>query len=285
MDFHYDGVDYSIPGNTQILLTDLIETMHITVPDGDEDPDNDPLLDVNDVESVKFSDEHLVEVTQVSGLITIYGTDGKLADVDAGDYNFLLSSLAPFSTEEKLTITLKDGTVIEVGVTDNQDFVVKLKTVGDVTLDTTYYLAVKYWSGWQKQQQYVSGKDTYTFSIDDYVTPEFGIWRNNQGFGNGSVVDKYIVTTSTSEEGNILTLTKPADFKLKTEFFESDGENHPSTVPNDYYLLIKMVNNNGTYYHHRGPAGCSRRVRERQRRRRAQRCGNGRQWRQGHLDA
>ena len=121
MDFHYDGVDYSIPGNTQILLTQLIETMHITVPDGDEDPENDPLLDVHDVESVKFSDEHLVEVTQVSGLISIYGTDGKLADVDAGDYNFLLSSLAPFSTEEKLTITLKDGTVIEVGVTDAND--------------------------------------------------------------------------------------------------------------------------------------------------------------------
>ena len=120
MDFHYDGVDYSIPGNTQILLTDLIETMQITVPDGDEDPDNDPLLDVNDVESVVFSDEHLVEVTQVSGLITIYGQDGKLTDVDAGEYNFLLSSLAPFSTEEKLTITLKDGTVIEVGVTDAQ---------------------------------------------------------------------------------------------------------------------------------------------------------------------
>ena len=144
VDFHYKGVVHSIPGNTQILLTQLIEIMHITVPDNAKAPENDEnldnaeapendenldnakapeneaLLDVHDVASVEFTDTHLVQVDQVSGLITINGADGKLTDVDAGDYNFLLSSLEPFSTNEKLTITLKDGNVIEVGVTDDQ---------------------------------------------------------------------------------------------------------------------------------------------------------------------
>ena len=138
VDFHYNGVDYSIPGNTQILLTQLIEIMHITVPENDEAAengevpenneapengeasDNGTLLDIHDVASVEFTDEHLVKVDQVSGIITVNSVDGETTDVDAGDYNFLLSSLEPFSTDEKLTITLKDGTVIEVGVTDDK---------------------------------------------------------------------------------------------------------------------------------------------------------------------
>ena len=53
VDFHYNSVDYSIPGHTQILLSDLIELLHITVEDdGDHDLENDVLVEVDEVVSV-----------------------------------------------------------------------------------------------------------------------------------------------------------------------------------------------------------------------------------------
>ncbi|MBQ8110680.1 MAG: hypothetical protein IJ124_11025, partial [Clostridia bacterium] len=109
VDFHTASVDYSIPGYSQILLSGLIEKLHIIY--------GDSLLNVADVADVAFTDEHLVSVERVSGLITYNGK----ADVDVGAADYLLSSLAPFTSDETLTITLNDGAVIPVGVTDAQD--------------------------------------------------------------------------------------------------------------------------------------------------------------------
>ncbi|MBQ3303938.1 MAG: hypothetical protein IJH03_05275, partial [Clostridia bacterium] len=109
VDFHYEGVDYSIPGMSQILLSTLIEKLHII--------NGEAPLDVQDVASVEFSDEHLVTVQEVSGLITY----NEEENVDVGEKDFLLSSQQPFTSEETLTITLIDGTVITVGVTDEQE--------------------------------------------------------------------------------------------------------------------------------------------------------------------
>ena len=106
VDFHYEGVDYSIPGMSQILLSDLIGKLGIK--------NGRKLLDVADVREVRFSDTRLVEVQQVSGLI-VYNEE---ADVDVGEKDFLLTSKQPFSSNEELTIWLTDGTPILVGVTD-----------------------------------------------------------------------------------------------------------------------------------------------------------------------
>ncbi|MBQ9168195.1 MAG: hypothetical protein IJX67_07295 [Oscillospiraceae bacterium] len=126
VDFHYKGTDYSIPGKSQILLSELIEIMHITVPDGDDDPDNDVLVDVKNVKSVTFSDAHLVDVQEVSGIITYNDVEG----VDVGEKDFLLTSLEPFTSDEVLTIELEDGTIIEVGVTDyNSEGIEGLTTI------------------------------------------------------------------------------------------------------------------------------------------------------------
>ena len=114
VDFHYAGINYSIEGYSQILLSRLIEALHITVDDGDEDRENDPLLNVADVAGVQFSDERLVDVKEVSGLITY----NEQAFTDVGEKDFLLTSMESFDTLEKLTIILADGTVIEVDVTD-----------------------------------------------------------------------------------------------------------------------------------------------------------------------
>lgn len=110
VDFHYNGVDYSIIGESQILLSQLIDILNITDAQGDK-------IAVGDVARVEFTDERLVTVRQVSGLITY----NDAADVDVGEKDFLLTSNEPFTSDETLAITLESGEVITVGVTDDQD--------------------------------------------------------------------------------------------------------------------------------------------------------------------
>ena len=100
VDFHYNGIDYSIPGESQILLSELIEKLQIM--NGDE------LLNVKDVDSVSFTDAHLVTVQKVSGLITYNDAEG----VDVGDADFLLTSEQPFTSEENLSIKINNGDII-----------------------------------------------------------------------------------------------------------------------------------------------------------------------------
>ena len=109
VDFHYNGVDYSMPGQSQLLLSSLIDALNICRANGER-------INAADVSEVIFSDERLVTVTPVSGLITYNGE----ADVDVGEKDFLLTSLEPFTSDELLTIVMNDGEVIEVGVTDAQ---------------------------------------------------------------------------------------------------------------------------------------------------------------------
>ena len=94
VDFHYgDGeYDFSIEGESSILLSEVFERLHI-----DE-------ADFADIESVEFSDPGLIKVE-------------KAADAEN---DWLLTSLAPFDTEETLTITLNEGSVITINVTDEQ---------------------------------------------------------------------------------------------------------------------------------------------------------------------
>ena len=114
VDFHYEGTDYSIEGNSQILLSDLIETMQIK--------NGDDLLNVSDVVSVSFSDDRLVTVQQVSGLITYNDAE----NVDAGEKDFLLTSVQPFTSEEKMLIILNNGDEINLAVTDEQPYALPL---------------------------------------------------------------------------------------------------------------------------------------------------------------
>ena len=121
VDFHYEGTDYSIPGESQILLSELITQLRIM--------NGGVLLDVADVESVEFTDEHLVTVEEVSGLISYNNEEG----VDVEDKDFLLSSKEAFTSEEKLTIRLMNGEEIEVGVTDAQGDVIVMDNDGYFT--------------------------------------------------------------------------------------------------------------------------------------------------------
>ena len=101
VDFEYsvngNTYQFSLPGGEAIALSDLVELLGII--DGTAFEDADAF--VAQVASVTFSDESLVKVTQAEG-------------------DWLLESLQPFDTEESLTITMKNGDVLTVKVTDAQ---------------------------------------------------------------------------------------------------------------------------------------------------------------------
>ena len=89
VDFHYNGVDYSIEGLSSILLSDLFIAMGIEE-------------NAYAAKSVVFSDNTLVGVERQD------------------DGNWLLTSLEAFTTNETLIVTFDDGHVIIIDVTDAQ---------------------------------------------------------------------------------------------------------------------------------------------------------------------
>ena len=96
VDFTYGGYTFSMPGEGSILLSDLAEKL------GLYEKDLDKAFSVSNVSDVTFTDYDLLKIE-------------KQADGD-----WLLQSLAPFSSEETLTITMNDGVKFVIGVTDEQ---------------------------------------------------------------------------------------------------------------------------------------------------------------------
>ncbi|MBQ9272787.1 MAG: hypothetical protein IJ227_03595, partial [Mogibacterium sp.] len=92
VDFEYDGYTYSIPGGTEIELSKVFKQLNIDKK-------------VSDVMDVKFSNEKLVEVNK-----NVIGND------------WTLKSKKAFSSEETLTVTMKDGSTIAISVTDAQEY-------------------------------------------------------------------------------------------------------------------------------------------------------------------
>ncbi len=87
VDFAYDGEGFSIDGLTDIKLSEVFENLKM------------PLY-ITDVADVKFSDSSLIRLD-------------KLVD---GDWK--LTSLKAFDTTESLKVTMTDGTVYDIVVTD-----------------------------------------------------------------------------------------------------------------------------------------------------------------------
>ena len=135
VDFHYDvdgeAYDLSLRGGDAISLRELLAGLRVF-----EAKDAD--LFMAEVEGVEFSDTSLVAVAQVGEDVTAgelrerFGlqaqrsadaTDEEIAAMDAkrfqpGDWAVL--SLAPFDTEETLTVTMRNGDVFTIKVTDAQ---------------------------------------------------------------------------------------------------------------------------------------------------------------------
>lgn len=94
---------FSLNGEDSINLTDLLVALGIKGEDEVEQ------FVAEEVVNVEFSDPELVKVTHKRKTIGVIGTD-----------DWLLESLAPFTSEETLVISLKNGGKIVVRVTDSQ---------------------------------------------------------------------------------------------------------------------------------------------------------------------
>lgn len=174
VDFHWevDGkvYEFSLPGGGYMSFTKLIEILGVADDDArkdPQDPDTIMLDDVkvseetdkftSDVETVTFSNPDLVWIGKVDSKSTVgelkeahqleveYSadlTEAQIAQInaqtaEAGDW--ALISRKPFLSEESLTVTMKDGEVFTIRVTDAQISKDYVTASGDTyTITVTY---------------------------------------------------------------------------------------------------------------------------------------------------
>ncbi|MSS15479.1 Cna B-type domain-containing protein [Porcincola intestinalis] len=96
VDFTFSGYTYSIKGGSSILLSSLAEKLDL------HDSKQNKNFSIADVDDVTSSDSSLVEVIKKDG-------------------DWELVSKKPFTSTEKLTISMKDGSRYEVEVKDEQE--------------------------------------------------------------------------------------------------------------------------------------------------------------------
>ena len=99
VDFHNGDLVYSIEGESSVLLSTVLSALNVTDFTADQ------------VEKAEFSNAELVKVEKMDAGTAVSGNAATTDD-------WLLTSLKPFTSEEKLTLTMKDGSVREMKVTD-----------------------------------------------------------------------------------------------------------------------------------------------------------------------
>lgn len=154
VDFYYEvggeSFETSITGGTVVSLKDLVQELRMldggpTASGSDAEPEEQDEYDatavrafIRDINSVEFSDESLIKVIQITKSASVdqlekkfklkpeYSAQLTKAEIKAmGEKrykgpDYILFSLKPFDTEEMLSITMKDGRIIQVKVTDAQ---------------------------------------------------------------------------------------------------------------------------------------------------------------------
>ena len=157
VDFEYsvngETYEFSLPGGGYMTLHQLVEVLGII--SDDEQGDIDQF--VADIKNVEFSDPSLVWVGKIDADMTLgmvksaYGLEveysselseediSRLNDTQLNAGEWILISLKPFTSEETLTITMKDGEVWTVKVTDAQITKDFIDAKGDTwTITVTY---------------------------------------------------------------------------------------------------------------------------------------------------
>lgn len=112
VDFWYEGYEYHLPGGSDIALSSLLKELRITG------------VALGEVASVTFSDPSLVEVRR------------------QGD-DWILHSLVAFDSQEKLTVTMANGDVYAIDVTDAKSYYFQMN-VNDGTGGCVYERSTKY---------------------------------------------------------------------------------------------------------------------------------------------
>ncbi len=136
VDFHWGDYTYNLAGGDTIFLSELLPILIEGADKANEAAearsDVDTVIydteqlkailnDMSLVENVTFSDPSLVQVDDVEimeGEPELIEDDENEELIEHTRQDWRLWSLAPFNTEEKLTIALKDGEKIEITVTD-----------------------------------------------------------------------------------------------------------------------------------------------------------------------
>lgn len=121
--------EFSIHGGGKITLSELVEALGML--DATNFAGTDAFL--KEVNDVTFSDGNLVAVTEVTEETSFTDIDNQVFDVFAAggeepeedntrvvSPDWILTSLAPFSSEETLVISMKNGDEITIDVTDDQ---------------------------------------------------------------------------------------------------------------------------------------------------------------------
>ena len=135
VDFHYEineeFFELSIPGGSYIALRDIIDVLGVKEGGSVQEF-------IADVETVEFSDPNLVWVgkadqettlgslKETNNLVVEYSaelSEEELREIDSKivqEGEWILISILPFESEESLTITLTDGEVYVIGITDSK---------------------------------------------------------------------------------------------------------------------------------------------------------------------
>ncbi len=141
VDFHWEAngqtYEFSIPGGGFTSFYDLVEILGIRTDDTNTEADEIQKL-VDGVENLTFSDPELVSISKVEEDTTVGAIKERLgleceysvelteediteineSEVKGGDW--VLISLKPFTTEESLTVTMKNADQWTIRVTDAQ---------------------------------------------------------------------------------------------------------------------------------------------------------------------
>ena len=178
VDFEYDGKQYSIPGESSILLSQLLKELDIT-------------LNNEDITNVTFTDYRLLTVSET-------GND------------WLLTSKHSFQSDEVLTLYIADGTILEIKVTDaihdNHADLVDLLTSVSVSIDGQQNNG----ANWEVQKG-----QKYEVTLNYEEVPNTGLQLDTNGNLTYKLPDEFNATSMTEEivlsytdtEGHTQTLT------------------------------------------------------------------------------
>lgn len=130
VDFHYNGLTYSMKGNGAVKLSEVMKAVDIQE-------------DVAEVKSAVFTNPELLKVEK---------------DTEGNDWT--LTSLQSFTSDEILTVTMEDGTVYTIAVTDDQE-----STTSDKLSDFVTSMTIKVdGEDFDENKKYTSTQD-YEFNL------------------------------------------------------------------------------------------------------------------------
>ena len=205
VDFEYSVngkmYQFSLPGGGYMTLHQLVEVLGIIENTSFESVDEF----VRHIDNVEFSDPELVRVALVDG-------------------DWTLESLQAFSTEETLTITMKNGDVVTVRVTDSQDGYADMKSAA------TQGLSFSVVDQGSSTATYNAGTDSYNMQLKvDFHIPHDDIVGTSGTMG----VKKYCLEFS-------------SEMKIPDEYLNRDMSGYDSVTGEESYKC-RLVKNDDHY--------------------------------------